>query len=166
MVIRRADNHLTQLVCDARIVCLDRRRNITLDEAGVVEKFGVSPSSIPDYLALVGDSADGIPGIPRWGAKTSARVLKLYPHIEQIPGDPSQWDLELRGAQGIAASLGEHMEEALLYRTLATLRLDVPLMEDLADLQWHRAVRGEFSALCDELGFPGLVDLPHRWDER
>lgn len=165
VVICSPDKDMTQLVRDDKIVCLDRRRNITMNEAGVVEKFGVWPISIPDYLALVGDSADGIPGIPRWGAKSSAQALKRYLHIEQIPGDSSQWDLELRGSQAIAASLNEHMEEALLYKTLATLRLDVPLTEDLADLQWHGVVRREFSALCEELGLTGLADLPSRWDE-
>jgi 5'-3' exonuclease len=128
-----------------------------------MEKFGVAPESIPDYLALVGDSADGIPGIPRWGAKTAAALLQRYGYIEQIPGDPSQWGVEVRGAKAIAASLTERREEALLYKKLATLRRDAPISETPDQLEWRGVRREEFYALCGELGFSRLMELPHRW---
>ena len=163
VVICSPDKDLTQMVRDGRVVCLDRRRDITLDEEGVKEKFGVPPASIPDYLALVGDSADGIPGVPRWGAKSAAQVLGCYRRFDQIPEDPSRWQVAPRGAKAMAASLSERRQDALLYRTLATLRLDVPLDESLDDLRWQ-GVRGqEFRDLCVELGFDGLIDAPHRW---
>ena len=129
----------------------------------MVEKFGVLPDSIPDYLALVGDSADGIPGIPRWGAKTTAQVLRRYNHIEGIPDKPSEWDLKLRGTNAIAASLAEHRDKALLYKDLATLRLDVPLPETLDQLEWHGVLRLDYLPLCRELGFSALSELPHKW---
>jgi 5'-3' exonuclease len=163
VVICSPDKDLTQMVRDKRVVCLDRRRDITLDEKGVEQKFGVLPGSIPDYLALVGDAADGIPGVPRWGAKSAAQVLRRYDHIELIPSDPSRWDVTPRGAGSIAASLEEHREAALLYRTLATLRTDVPLDETLDDLRWRGVRRREYQELCGELGFGRLMDLPHRW---
>ncbi len=145
------------MVRGQRIVALDRRRNVTLDEAGVQEKFGVGPASIPDYLALVGDAADGIPGIPRWGAKTSALVLHRYQHLEQIPDNAAEWEVAVRGASGIAASLAERRPEAALYKKLATLRLDVPLAESLDQLEWRGVRQPEFQELCAELGFSGLA---------
>ena len=157
VVICSPDKDLAQMVRGQRIVCLDRRRDIILDEAGVREKFGVGPACIADYLALVGDAADGIPGIPRWGAKTSALVLQRYQHLERIPEDPSLWDVEVRGARGIAASLAERRPEAALYKMLATLRLDVPLPESLDQLEWHGVRQPEFDQLCSELGFSGLA---------
>lgn len=163
VVICSPDKDLTQMVIGSKVVALDRRRNQVLDEAGVQAKFGVSPESIPDYLALMGDSADGIPGIPRWGAKTSALLLQHYRHIENIPDFELQWAVPVRGAKGVAASLAQHREEALLYRKLATLRVDVPLTESIADLEWQGTKRNEFYSLCDELGFEGLKELPHRW---
>ena len=163
VVICSPDKDLAQVVRNKRVVCLDRRRDITLDEAGVEEKFGVSPQSIPDYLALVGDAADGIPGVPRWGAKSSAQVLRRFGSIERIPDDPSEWDVTPRGAKAIAASLAERREDALLYKELATLRLDVPLSETMADLQWRGVRRQDFQALCDELGFSRLMSIPHKW---
>ena len=163
VVICSPDKDLAQMVTGQRVVCLDRRKNVTIDEAGVWEKFGVSPESIPDYLGLVGDSADGIPGIPRWGAKTAARVLSRYTHIEAIPRDLSEWQVELRGAAAIASSLEEHREEALLYRDLATLRLDVTLKETLDQLEWQGVRRRDFEDLCAELGFAELTVHPHEW---
>ena len=163
VVICSPDKDLTQMVEARKVVCLDRRREVTLDEDGVREKFGVSPESIPDYLGLVGDSADGIPGIPKWGAKTSARMLALYLHIESIPKQLSQWDVALRGAAGISSSLEEHREEALFYRELATLRLDVPLAESLEQLEWQGVRREEFQALCAELGVSNIVIQDHEW---
>ena len=154
---------MTQLVTGDRVVCLDRRRNITLDEAGVRDKFGVDPESIPDYLALVGDSADGIPGVPRWGAKSTALMLARYSHIEKIPEDVDDWDVRPRGARAMADSLREHADAAPLYRHLATLRLDVPLPESLADLEWRGARRPDYQALCVEYGFERLLNAPHEW---
>ncbi|MFQ6026948.1 MAG: 5'-3' exonuclease H3TH domain-containing protein [Dehalococcoidia bacterium] len=163
VVICSPDKDLNQVVQGQRVVTLDRRREIVLDEEGVREKFGVLPESIPDYLGLVGDAADGIPGIPRWGAKSSAQLLSRYRHIEQIPEDSDQWEVTVRGAKNVAASLAQNFQDALLYRQLATLRLDVPLSESLEDLEWRGVPRPEFQELCGELGFQRLVDLPHRW---
>ena len=163
VVICSPDKDLAQMVEEREVVCLDRRREITLDEDGAREKFGVSPESIPDYLGLVGDAADGIPGIPKWGAKTSARMLERYRHIESIPKNLSQWDVELRGAAGISSSLEEHREDALFYRQLATLRLDVPLTESLEQLEWQGIRREEFQALCAELGFSDFGIQDHEW---
>ena len=163
VVICLPDKDLAQMVTGQRVVCLDRRKNVTIDEAGVWEKFGVAPESIPDYLGLVGDSADGIPGIPRWGAKTAARVLSRYTHIEAIPRALSEWQVELRGAAAIANSLEEHREEALLYRELATLRLDVTLEETLDQLEWQGVRRRDFEELCAELGIKEQMVHPHEW---
>ncbi|MFQ5872579.1 MAG: 5'-3' exonuclease H3TH domain-containing protein [Dehalococcoidia bacterium] len=163
VVICSPDKDLTQMVRGEKVVCLDRRKGVTLDETGVQEKFGVSPQSIPDYLALVGDSADGIPGIPGWGAKTTAQVLSRYGAIERIPDDPSEWDVKPRGAKTVAASLAEHRDDAMLYKKLATLRLDVPLSETPAELRWWGVRRKGFRDLCAELGFVRLMDLPHQW---
>ena len=163
IVICSPDKDLAQMVVGDRVVCLDRRREVVLDQAGVEQKFGVAPESIPDYLALVGDSADGIPGVPRWGAKSTAQVLARYQHIEDIPQDPLLWDVKVRGAKGISGSLAEHYEEALLYRRLATLRLDVPLPETLEELEWRGVRREEYLALRREMGFGRLAELPHKW---
>ena len=163
IVICSPDKDLTQMVRGQRVVCLDRRRGVTLDEAGVEAKFGVPPQSIPDYLALVGDSADGIPGIPGWGAKTSAQVLSRYVHVERIPGDESEWDVAPRGAKALAASLEARRDEAMLYKRLATLRLDVPLAESPGDLEWRGVPMAKYHGLCAELGLGRLTELPHRW---
>ena len=165
IVICSPDKDLAQMVRNEKVVCLDRRRDITLDDAGVRAKFGVAPASIPDYLALVGDSADGIPGIPRWGAKSSALVLARYEHIEQIPSDPDEWDVQVRGAKTMAATLSERRDDAMLYRKLATLRLDVPLSESLDDLEWRGVRREAFQSLCAELGFSTLASQPQLWDD-
>jgi 5'-3' exonuclease len=158
VVICSPDKDLAQMADGNKVVCLDRRRGTILDEAGVRTKFGVPPGSIPDYLALVGDSADGIPGISRWGAKSSAMVLSRFGHIEGIPDDPSDWDVEVRGARSIAASLAESRKDALLYKQLATLRLDVPLPESLDDIRWTGFRKEEFTRLCTELGFTGFAE--------
>ncbi len=163
IVVCSPDKDLTQMVIGNRVVCLDRRREITLNESGVVGKFGVLPRSIPDYLALVGDSADGIPGVPRWGAKSASQVLARYLRIEDIPENPLVWDVSPRGANSMAANLREHHTDALLYRELTTLRTDVPLQESLADLEWRGAPRDEFVRMCTELGLERLRELPHRW---
>jgi 5'-3' exonuclease len=114
-------------------------------------------------LALVGDDADGIPGLPGWGARSGATVLARYGRLEGIPDDPAAWDVKVRGAERLAASLREEREEAMLYRTLATLREDVPLGEDLADLRWRGADRGALTALCEEIGSPRLLERVTRW---
>ena len=163
VVICSPDKDFAQVVRGKRVVCLDRRRDRTLDEAGVRDKFGVSPESIPDYLGLVGDAADGIPGVPKWGAKTTAQLLDRYRHIENIPDDWLDWDVRPRGAEAIAASLAEHRREAMLYKVLATLRLDVPLTETLSQLQWRGVPKQEYRSLCAELGFSGLMELPRQW---
>ncbi len=163
IVICSPDKDLAQMVSGDRVAAWDRRRDIMLDESGVREKFGVGPASIPDYLALVGDAADGFPGIPKWGAKTTAQVLAEYVHLEDIPDDAAAWTVKVRGAKGAADSLAARREEAALYKRLATLRLDVPLAEGLEDLEWQGARRTEYLALCDELGLVNLRDAPHRW---
>ena len=137
VVICSPDKDLCQLVSGDRVVCLDRRREIVLNEPAVIEKFGVRPGSIPDYLALVGDSADGIPGIPRWGAGGTATILARYGCIEDIPADPEEWDVKVRGAKTLAQNLTEMRSDALLYKKLATLRTDVPISESLDDLRWR-----------------------------
>ena len=163
VVVCSPDKDLAQVVRGDWTVCLDRRKGTVLDEDGVMEKFGVGPSSIPDYLALVGDASDGIPGVPRWGAKTSARLLSRYGHVEDIPQDPALWDVTVRGAAAVSASLEEHREQAALYKLLATLRTDVPIEESLEDLRWTGVPMGPFQDLCTELGFDALADQPHRW---
>ena len=163
VVICSPDKDLTQVVQGQRIVCLDRRKNMIVDEAGVQEKFGVAPESIPDYLGLVGDSADGIPGIPKWGAKTASAVLNLYRHIEFIPADSGDWEVKVHGADAAAVSLAENQEEAMFYRNLATLRLDVRLAEDLSQLEWRGVPRGRFEFLCAELGFSALGIQDGQW---
>jgi 5'-3' exonuclease len=163
VVICSPDKDMTQLVRGGRVVCLDRRRRTVMEEAGVHEKFGVWPASIPDYLALVGDSADGIPGIPRWGAKTTALVLDRYHHIEQVPDDWNDWEVSPRGGKAVAASLAERRGDAMLYKELATLRLDVPISEDLERLEWQGAPKDEYQSLCAELGLTGLAGSPHQW---
>ena len=165
IVICSPDKDLTQMVRGSRVVSLDRRRGVVRDEDGVLEKFGVLPESIPDYLALVGDSADGIPGVPRWGAKSTSQVLRRYGRLEAVPPDSEDWDVPPRGANAMAANLEERRQDALLYKRLATLRLDVPLSETLDDLRWRGVRRAEFEVLCRELGFEGLMNFPHRWRE-
>jgi 5'-3' exonuclease len=163
IVICSVDKDLSQCVDGQRIVLRDRMRRITYDEAGVRAKFGVPPESIPDYLSLVGDSSDGYPGLPGWGAKSAAAVLARWLHLEQIPDSPLDWDLPLRGAVSLAATLRDHRAEAALYKRLATLNTDAALDEDLDALEW-RGVQGEpFVALCEELGFKTIGSRVHRW---
>ena len=163
IVICSPDKDLAQMVREERVVCLDRRRGQVFDSLGVEVKFGVSPESIPDYLALVGDSADGFPGVPSWGAKSAAAVLGRYLHIEDIPDSASLWDVRVRGADRLAENLATRRSEAALYKRLATLRLDVPLTEDVDALEWHGAPEGQFRRLCADLGFGTVADEPHRW---
>ncbi|MBX9670341.1 MAG: hypothetical protein K2X93_22265 [Candidatus Obscuribacterales bacterium] len=150
VIICTPDKDLSQCVRGDRIVQLDRRRDIIRNEAGVIEKFGVTPASIPDYLAVVGDSADGFPGLPGWGAKAAASVLIQFPHLEEIPKDVAQWPHTIRGAKKLASVLFESWEDALLYRTLATLRVDAPVFENLDQLLW-RGPGGDFEKTCARL---------------
>jgi 5'-3' exonuclease len=167
IVICSPDKDLAQLVSGTRIVCWDRRREIVLDEAGVLAKYGVPPESIPDWLALVGDAADGYPGIPAWGAKSAAAALSGYKHIESIPDDPAGWEpgtLSPGRAARLAENLAARREEALLYRRLATLRQDVPLEEKLADLEW-KGVLPRMQEVCKELGEESFLTRVRRWRE-
>jgi len=163
VVICSPDKDLAQCVKGSRVVCLDRSRRKVYDEAAVVEKFGVAPASIPDWLALVGDDADGIPGVPRWGARSAAALLAHYHHLEAIPDDPSEWAVPVRGAAALAATLVESRKESLLYRRLATLRSDVPLAEDTEALRWQGARRDELEGLVREIGGESLLDRIPRW---
>ena len=163
VVICSPDKDLAQCVMGDRVVCLDRRRQIIYDADAVREKFGVEPASIPDFLGLVGDTADGIPGIPRWGAKSAGVVLAHHGQIEQIPEDFEQWGVKVRGAKGLAASLNSMRTEADLYRRLAILRTDVPLPESLQDLEWQGGRRPELEALCAEIGEAEALVRVDRW---
>lgn len=163
VVICSPDKDLTQCVIGDRVICLDRMRSKQMNEAGVVEKFGVPPGSIPDWLALVGDSADGIPGVPRWGARTASTMLARYLHVENIPDSETIWEPKVRGAASLAASLREHREAALLYRTLATLRVDVPLSESLDDLEWQGARRDDLETICAALDDASFLNRITCW---
>jgi len=149
------DKDLSQCVVDTRVVQLDRRREILRDEAGVVAKFGIKPGSIPDYLAVVGDSADGFPGLPGWGPKSAALTLAQYAHLEDIPKDWREWHASIRKAETLATSLFNAWSDALLFRTLATLRLDVPVFDTVADLRWM-GPRPQFEAQCQRMKSPEL----------
>jgi 5'-3' exonuclease len=150
------DKDLGQCVVGTRVVQLDRRKNVLRDEAGVVAKFGIKPESIPDYLGLVGDSADGFPGFPGWGQKASALTLSQYPHLEDIPKDWRTWHPTIAKARSLAESLFARWSDALLFRTLATLRLDVPVFETVEDLRW-KGPNGGFEAQCERMNSPELL---------
>jgi 5'-3' exonuclease len=156
VIICSPDKDLMQLVVQDRVVCWDRRRDIIYDEAAVIEKYGVAPASIPDWLALVGDKADGIPGVPTWGAKSSAAVLARYGHLEAIPDKVEEWDVPVRGAKRLLENLVAHREQAFLYRRLTRLRTDVPLTESLDDLRW-KGPQDNFEQVCQELGASDLL---------
>ena len=157
------DKDMAQLVDGQRVVCLDRRRNEIIDADGVWAKYGVAPASIPDLLALTGDSADGIPGLPGWGAKSAAAVLSRYGHLEAVPPDPSAWETPVRGAARLSAMLTARFDDARLYRTLATLRPEAPVDAAPAALEWRGANRPQWQSLCEEWGTPALANLPQRW---
>jgi 5'-3' exonuclease len=165
VVIATPDKDLCQLVIGDRIVTYNRREQKILDEDAVVEKFGVRPESIPDYLALVGDTADGVPGLPGWGAKSAATVLFRYPRLELIPANAGDWEVTVRSADKLAATLREHQEEVFLYRELTTLRLDVPITETLDDLEWKGVPRDTFEAFCRRLGVDPDEIRVHRWSD-
>jgi 5'-3' exonuclease len=157
------DKDLAQCVDGTRVVAVWKDR--TLDEVGVRAKFGVYPASIPDLLALVGDDADGIPGIPGFGEKSAAALLAAHGHIEDIPADPVEWPPHVRGPARLAQALAERRKDALLYRELATLRADVPLVEDLAAMEWRGAHRRALEELCKRLDDPKLIERIPRWAE-
>ena len=163
IVICTPDKDMAQCVRDSRIVCMDRMRRKLIDEIAVIEKYGVPPRSIPDWLALVGDSSDGYPGVARWGAKSAATVLARYGHLEAIPDHERDWGLVVRGASALATSLRDHRDEAYLYRQLATLRTDTPLTETLDDLRWRGARRAELTDLCHELGNQDFLERVSVW---
>jgi len=165
VVICTPDKDVAQCVRGSQVVAFDRLRRRLLDEPGVVAKFGVAPASIADWLALVGDSADGYPGVPRWGAKSAAAVLAMYGRIDAIPDDARWWRVPVRGAAALAESLRAHRTEAALYRRLATLRTDVPLGETIDDLRWRGARRDELTALCREIGDEAFLERITSWRE-
>jgi 5'-3' exonuclease len=162
IVICSVDKDLTQMVDGDRVICWDRRREIILNEKGVIEKFGVDPESIPDFLALVGDSADGYPGIQGWGEKSTSTVLAKYKHIESIPKDPNKIPLGLGRATTLLENLQNNYKDALLFRELSTLRTDVPLKETLADLKWQGAYP-RLRKVCKELQSESVVDRVTMW---
>jgi 5'-3' exonuclease len=171
VIICTPDKDLSQCVVSTRIVQLDRMRNILRDEVGVVSKFGVKPQSIPDYLAVVGDSADGFPGLPGWGVKAAALTFSQYPHLEDIPRDWREWHSSIRKARTLSESLFSAWNDALLFRTLATLRLDVPVFDAVDELYW-KGPRPDFEKWClrlqtsDLLGRAMSAKPPTGWTHR
>jgi len=165
VVILSPDKDMAQCVRpDGRVVTFNRREGKFYDAAGVEEKYGVPPESIPDYLALVGDAADGFPGLPGWGARSSATVLQRYPHLEDIPDSVNAWDLKVRGAASLARTLKEDRDEAMLFRELATLRTDAPIPEhEPEELRWRGVDREAFADMAARLRSPRLLErLPGR----
>lgn len=161
VLIVTADKDLGQCVVGERIVQFDRRNRLVIDEAGVIEKFGVGPASIPDYLGLVGDSADGFPGLPGWGAKSASSVLARYGHIEDIPAAAGQWDVPgLRGAAKLAATLQAQLDDALLFRQIATIDCDVEV-GSVDEWKWTGPT-DDFATVCNELARPDLVEYAER----
>jgi 5'-3' exonuclease len=156
IIICTPDKDLGQCVRGNRIVQLDRRKDKVTDEGGVEAKFGVGPASIPDYLALVGDSADGFPGLAGWGAKSAATVLARWTHVEDIPPDPAAWEVTVRSAAKLATTLVERHQDALLFKELATLRIDRSLLGSVEDLRW-RGPTSDFARLCDDMDATGLA---------
>lgn len=155
VIICTPDKDLSQCVVGSRVVQLDRRRESLRDEAGVIAKFGIKPCSIPDYLAVVGDSADGFPGITGWGAKAAAAVFSQYPHLEDIPKDWEHWNPSLRRARPLAEALFAGWDDALLFRTLATLRVDVPVFRSIDELRWTGPAK-DFKRTCERMKAPDL----------
>ena len=163
VVVLTPDKDMAQLYGHPRVVGYERRNQKEVDEPQVIEKFGVVPESIPDYLALVGDSADGYPGLPGWGAKSAGAVLARYGKLEDIPLEASRWDVPVRGADKLATTLRRQIGDALLYRFLATLRRDVPLTESLEDLEWLGVPAEPFEEFCALHGFESLADRVPHW---
>jgi len=163
VVICSVDKDLSQCVDRDHVVLRDRMRDITYDQAGVRAKFGVDPVSIPDYLALVGDAADGYPGLPGWGSRSAGAVLARWTTLEAIPDDPLRWDVDVRGAGRLNTSLRAGWTDVLLFRRLATLNRDALAPSTLDELEWHGVPRPAFEALMTELGLESLVNRVHRW---
>jgi len=162
VIICTPDKDLAQCVTDdGRVIQLDRRRDITYDHEGVIEKFGVQPESIPDYLGLVGDTADGFPGLAGWGAKSAAVVLSRYLHIESIPDDVAEWDITVRGAAKLAATLAGNRSDADLFRRIATVALDAPVSDSVDDLRWQGPIAG-FDQLCATIGAERVAERANR----
>ncbi len=157
VIICTPDKDLAQCVVDERVVQFDRRKERIIDADGVRHKFGVPPASIPDYLALVGDAADGFPGLPGWGAKSTATVLARYGHIEDIPARAIDWDVSVRSAANLAATLSQQRDLATLFRRLATLELSAPVSQGVDELEWSGPT-AEFAAICAELEAPELLE--------
>jgi len=155
VIVCTPDKDLAQCVRDDRVVQLDRRTREIRNESGVQQKFGVAPESIPDWLALVGDKADGFPGLPGWGARSAATVLARYRHLEDIPKQTAQWDVAMRGTERLAATLAEQWERALLFRRLATLRADAPIGVEVDGLRWP-GPREDFADWARRFGAPAL----------
>ena len=161
VVICTPDKDLGQCVVGDRVIQLDRRKGVEIDAAGVEERFGVAPTSIPDYLALVGDSADGFPGLPGWGAKSASAVLARYGHLEDVPAASADWDVSVRGAGKLAATLQDQFDLALLFRRIATIERDAPTVTDVEALRWEGPT-GELAALAERSEAPNLVERAER----
>jgi 5'-3' exonuclease len=161
VVICTPDKDLGQCVQDTRVVQLDRRKRVVVDEEGVVEKFGVRPASIPDYLALVGDSADGFPGLTGWGSKSAAAVLARWGRIEDVPADAADWDVSVRGAPKLAATLQADHALAVLFKDLATLRVDRAVLESVEELRWLGPTP-QFAKVCDVIDAAPLTARAER----
>jgi 5'-3' exonuclease len=157
------DKDLGQVIRGQRVVLVDRMRHRVIDEAELLRLRGLHPASVPDWLALVGDTADGIPGLTGFGEKTAAALLRAFPHLEQIPADPKAWPAEIRGADRLARTLVAEMDDARLYRKLATLVADVPLPERLEELAWQGVPRQAFEAWCGRVETTELRTRPGRW---
>ena len=162
VIICTPDKDLAQCVsADGRVVQLDRRRGITYDREGVIEKFGVPPESIPDYLGVVGDSADGFPGLAGWGAKSAAKILSRFGHIDQVPFDVAEWNVDVRGGAKLAHTLSEHLEDALLFRRIATVDLDAPVSSSVDEMRWSGPGDG-FDQRCAAIGAERIAARAHR----
>ncbi len=159
VVICSVDKDLCQIVSGEKIVCLDRKNKKIIDEIEVQNKFGVIPSSIPDYLGLMGDAADGIPGIPKWGSKSASSLLARYLTIENIPSDNNLWDVKVRGAHTLSKNLEENRQNAYLYKQLATIKTDVEISDNISDLKWVGVIEKDFVKICDEFGLENLKSL-------
>ena len=157
------DKDLGQCISGDRVVQIDRRQRKLTNEEAFRALRGFGPKSMPDYLALTGDTADGIPGLPGFGEKAASMLIGAYEHIENIPADPASWDVSVRGAARVAGTLASMQSDALLYRRLATLIYDVPLRERTIDLAFHGVPRPAFEAWCDRLGVTDLKERPKRW---
>ncbi len=163
VLICTPDKDLAQCVLGQKVVCFDRRNRVMIDEAGVRTKYGVDPESIPDWLALVGDSADGIPGVPGWGKKSAATVLQHYRHLERIPRRADELVVQLRGARRLVHNLDESWEAVKLYRRLATLRTDVELGSNIDEIKWRGVPGPAFEKLCNQLERPDLFETVTHW---